>query len=275
MHLQHLRPAIDGEQRLENAEAMRQPAVPAGNRQRPIEIFAIAPNPAHAPNLDPLRPRRKASIAPSGFPRSIRTSLNYLSHLFLAENNAGSRVGSLLGDFVTGRPESLHGRFPEAVLHGIVRHRAIDRFTDSHRVTARLRSAVAPARRRFAGVISDIVHDHFLTRRWAEFSPLPFRTFIDQCNGALREHHGILPPELGGTLEARIEDDWLGHYGTDEGLDGVFHRVALRHHGFSPIRDAVQDLKENRAVFEAAFDEFFPDLVAWVGKLGPEADTLI
>lgn len=201
--------------------------------------------------------------------------MNYLSHLFLAENNAASRTGNLLGDFVTGRPEALRGRFPEAVLKGIVRHRAIDRFTDSHRVTARLRAAVDPARRRFAGVISDIVHDHFLTRRWPEFCPLPFRAFIDECNAALREHHPILPPELGETLEGRIEDDWLGHYGTDEGLDGVFQRVALRHHGFSPIKDAVLDLQANRAAFEAGFDEFFPDLIAWVGKLGPEADTLI
>ena len=201
--------------------------------------------------------------------------MNYLSHLFLAENNAASRTGNLLGDFVTGRPEALRDHFPDAVLKGIVRHRAIDRFTDSHRVTAWLRGAVAPSRRRFAGVISDIVHDYFLTRRWAEFCSIPFRSFVDECNACLREHLAILPPELSDTLEQRIEDDWLGHYGTDEGLDGVFHRVALRHHGFSPIKDAVQDLKQNREMFEKGFEEFFPDLVTWVGKLGPEADALI
>jgi acyl carrier protein phosphodiesterase len=201
--------------------------------------------------------------------------LNYLAHLFLAENNAASRVGNLLGDFVTGRPESLRDRFPDAVLKGIVRHRAIDRFADSHRVTARLKGAVSPSRRRFAGVIIDIVHDHFLTRRWSGFSPTPFRAFIDECNGALREHLPLLPPDLRDTLEARIADDWLGHYGTDEGLDDVFHRVARRHHGFDPIKDAIDDLKENREIFEAGFDEFFPDLIHWVEKLGPEADAII
>lgn len=201
--------------------------------------------------------------------------MNYLAHLLLAENHAASRVGNLLGDFVTGRPESLVDRFPDAVLKGIVRHRAIDRFADSHRVTARLKGAVAPARRRFAGVIIDIVHDHFLTRRWAEFSDTPFREFIDVCNSALREHLAILPRDLGETLEDRIEDDWLGHYGTDEGLDGVFHRVALRHHGFDPIKDAVEDLKANRETFESDFEEFFPDLLGWVRKLGPEAEAII
>ncbi len=201
--------------------------------------------------------------------------MNYLSHLFLAENHAASRVGNLLGDFVTGRPESLRGRFPDAVLYGIVRHRAIDRFTDSHRVTDRLKACVAPTRRRFAGVIIDIVHDHFLTRRWDEFSPQPFPEFIGACNAALLAHHSLLPADLGEGLEERIANNWLGHYGSDEGLDDVFHRVALRRPGFAPIRDAVEDLQQYRDAFEAGFHDFFPELQAWVHSLGPEADAII
>ncbi len=201
--------------------------------------------------------------------------MNYLAHLFLAEDHPESRIGNLLGDFVPGRPESLRGRFPAAVLRGIVRHRAIDRFADSHRVNAALKAAVAPPRRRFAGVIIDILHDHFLTLRWAEFSPVPFRGFLDACNAELLARRDLLPPELGGTLEERIADDWLGRYGSETGLDEVFRRVALRHRGFAPIRDAVEDLRANRDVFEAGFAEFFPDLTGWVGKLGPEADALI
>jgi acyl carrier protein phosphodiesterase len=201
--------------------------------------------------------------------------LNYLAHLLLAENHAASRVGNLLGDFVTGRPESLRGRFPEAVLQGIVRHRAIDRFADSHRVTDRLKACVAPGRRRFAGVIIDIVHDHFLTRRWDEFSRQPFPEFVDACNAALLAHREILPAELADSLEQRIADNWLGHYGSDEGLDDVFHRVALRRPGFAPIRDAVEDLQQHRDAFEAGFLDFFPELQTWVRSLGPEADAII
>jgi len=204
-----------------------------------------------------------------------RRILNYLSHFLLAEDHAASRVGNLLGDFVTGRPESLRGRFPDAVLAGIVRHRAIDRFTDCHRMTARLREFIPPGRRRFAGAITDIIHDHFLTRFWNDYSPVPFAAFIDTCNESLREHRAILPPELGETLEGRIADNWLGHYGTEEGLDDVFHRVALRHPGFAPISEAVKDLRANRAAFENGFREFFPELQAWVRSLGPEAGALI
>jgi acyl carrier protein phosphodiesterase len=199
--------------------------------------------------------------------------LNYLAHLLLAEDHALSRVGNLLGDFVTGRPESL--LLPLPVVQGIVRHRAIDRIADDHPVTARLKGLVAPERRRFAGVIVDLIHDHFLTRHWDQFSAVPFRDFIDTCNAALRDHRDILPAELAATLDERITDDWLGHYGTDHGLDGVFHRVALRRATFAPIRGAIDDLSRHREAFEAGFREFFPALRAWIETLGPEANVVI
>ena len=201
--------------------------------------------------------------------------MNYLAHLFLAENNPASRVGNLLGDFVTGRPESLRVHFPDPVLRGIVRHRAIDRFTDSHRITARMKEYVAPARRRFSGVIADLIHDHFLTRHWSNHRDEPLHEFVAACNSALREYRDLLPPELGEILEERIEDHWLEQYGTDEGLDGVFRRVASRNPLFAPIRDGIEDLKNHRQGFEAGFREFFPDLVAWEKASGTESAILI
>jgi acyl carrier protein phosphodiesterase len=199
--------------------------------------------------------------------------LNYLAHLLLAENHAASRVGNLLGDFVPGRPESLRGSLPDAVLHGIIRHRAIDRFTDSHRITRDLKACIAPGRRRFAGAITDIIHDHFLTRHWTAHAAVPLAEFTAACNAALRGHSAILPPELRDSLEQRIDDDWLGRYGTEEGLDHVFQRVSRRHPGFAPIHDAIDDLTAHREVFEKAFHEFFPELRHWVRSLGSEADA--
>ena len=196
--------------------------------------------------------------------------LNYLAHLLLAEATPASRVGNLLGDFATGWPESLRERFPAAVVAGIVRHRAIDGYTDSHPVMARLRECVAPPRRRFAGVIVDLIYDHFLTRYWADYSPQPLAEFVRDCNQALRENRAILPPELGETLEERIADRWLEHYGTDAGLADVFRRVALRRASFAPVREAIGDLQGHRAEFEAGFREFFPELQAWVKACGPE-----
>jgi acyl carrier protein phosphodiesterase len=138
-----------------------------------------------------------------------------------------------------------------------------------------LKTLVSPERRRFAGVIVDVIHDHFLTRQWVDFCPVPLRAFIGECNAALRDHLDLLPGELADTLEERIADDWLGHYGSDDGLDGVFHRIALRSPRFVPIRGAILDLREHRDSFEAGFREFFPELRAWLRGLGPEANVVI
>ena len=199
--------------------------------------------------------------------------MNYLAHLLLAEDEPVSRVGNLLGDFVSGRPETL--QLPPRLVQGIIRHRAIDRFADDHLVTARLMALVAPERRRFAGVIVDVTHDHFLTMRWHDYSPIPLQTFINDCNQALRDHAKLLPPALADTLEDRIADNWLGRYGTEGGLDAAFQRISRRHHRFLPIGEAIEDVRRYRAEFEAGFIEFFPELQAWVRDLGPEAKVVI
>jgi acyl carrier protein phosphodiesterase len=196
--------------------------------------------------------------------------LNYLAHLLLAEDTPASRVGNLLGDFITGTPAVLAECLPRAIVQGIIRHREIDRFTDDHPLTARLKTLVAPSRRRFAGVIVDLIHDHFLTRHWTDHCPQALEVFAADCNAALREYSAILPAELGDTLEDRIADRWLEHYGTDAGMAEVFHRVARRRERFAPIRDAIEDLQTHRSEFEAGFHEFFPALRAWVRARGPE-----
>lgn len=196
--------------------------------------------------------------------------MNYLAHLFLAENDSQSMTGNLLGDFVTGRPEGLAQRLPARIVAGIVRHRAIDVFTDAHPLTAGLRQAIDPARRRFAGAITDVFHDHFLTLHWAEFSPLPFDRFLARCDAALLTEREWLPAELGDDLDERIADGWLGHYGSESALAGIFVRMARRRPAFAPLAMAIEDLRARRAIFEEGFRRFFPELVAHVASLGPE-----
>lgn len=216
--------------------------------------------------------RREARIRIAGAGRL--PPVNYLAHFYLAEPPSESLVGNLLGDFVPGRPEALAQRLPAGIVAGILRHRAIDAFTDSHPVTAALRNAIPPPRRRFAGAIVDVIYDHFLTRHWAEFSNKPFDAFIDRCNAALLEQRRWLPAELSEGLEERIAAGWLSQYGSEAGLRGVFRRMSRRRPAFAPLAGATDDLRANRTEFEDGFRRFFPDLIAHVAALGPEKPLL-
>lgn len=203
-----------------------------------------------------------------------RIAVNHLAHFLLAENHAASRTGNFLGDFVTGRPETLLERLPRPIVAGIVRHRAIDAFTDYHPVTARLRTAISPERRRFAGAIVDVFHDHFLTLRWPEFSDQPLDGFAEACNGALLQHFDHLPPHLANSLGERMEARWLENYGSEEGLADVFTRMAARRPGFGPMAGAMDDFVKSRDIFAEGFALFFPELLRFVRDLGPEDSHL-
>ncbi|MDB6079508.1 MAG: hypothetical protein JWO82_3255 [Akkermansiaceae bacterium] len=215
-----------------------------------------------------------ARFALPAIPRSIAGAVNFLAHLFLAEPHSASRVGNLLGDFVTGTPDSLRPRFPAAILAGIVRHRTLDAWTDAHAGLAKLKAYIDPARRRFAGAIIDVLHDGFLARQWTDYSPLSLRAFLDQCYSALLQHRGSLPPDLAADLDDRIAHDWLGHYGSDEGLEDVFARMARRRPAFAVLRSSLDDLRPHRQAFDEAFAVFFPDAIAKVKALGPELQAL-
>jgi acyl carrier protein phosphodiesterase len=194
--------------------------------------------------------------------------LNDLAHLFLAEDHPASRIGNLLGDFVTGRPEAI--QLPPEVVAGIIRHRAIDRYTDDHPAVITGRVLFTGERRRFSNAILDICFDHFLACGWTGLHPLPLRDFLNQTYEEHRTHLDWLPSELADNLEGRIADDWLGHYATEDGLQEVFDRVAERRPACAAVATAMIDFRANRDNLGKIFHTLIPDLQAWLKALGPE-----
>lgn len=194
--------------------------------------------------------------------------MNHLAHLFLAEDHAASRIGNLLGDFVTGRPESID--LPPAVVAGIVRHRAVDRFTDAHPAVVRARGMFEGELRRFANPLVDISFDHFLASSWRRHSPLSLREFLDRAYAEQKTHREWLPAALAASIDARIADDWLGRYGDFGQLEQVFLRIARRSHRFEPLTRAFTSVRRRREGLAGTFETFFPDLVAWNHRQGPE-----
>ena len=76
--------------------------------------------------------------------------MNYLSHLFLSENNEESIIGNLLGDFVKGK---LTDNFSAGILKGIKTHRKVDSYTDKHPVVRETRRLISDERKKYAGVL--------------------------------------------------------------------------------------------------------------------------
>ena len=85
--------------------------------------------------------------------------MNYLAHLYLSGNDDELKLGNFIGDSVRGSDLSM---YPPRVQDGIILHRGIDRYTDSHHVVMKSKLRLRPKYHKYAPVIVDMFYDHFL-----------------------------------------------------------------------------------------------------------------
>lgn len=192
--------------------------------------------------------------------------MNYLSHLFLAEDTEESKIGNLLGDFVKGR---LDDSFSPEIIKGIKTHRKVDSFTDSHHIIKQTKKLISPGRRKYSGVMVDIFFDHFLTKNWNKYSDTDFNNFIDDTYKVLLKHESIYPLKGKVFIPRIVEKDWLRKYGDFEGLSLVFDRMSERVKRENPLKGSEEELRENYSKMEKNFDTFFPQLIKYVEEIRP------
>lgn len=195
--------------------------------------------------------------------------MNYLAHLFLADNSTESLLGAMLGDFVKG---SLRDRYTKGIRQGIELHRKVDTFTDSHEVVLLSKNRISTARRRFAGIMTDVFYDHFLAKNWSQYSTEPLTSFASRMYDALLENRDILPDRLEQALPFMVSQNWLCSYSEIDVIGKVLNRMSQRIKRENSLMDSVEELVNNYNEFEADFSRFFPDLINYVEICKDEAE---
>jgi acyl carrier protein phosphodiesterase len=149
---------------------------------------------------------------------------------------------------------------PEACRRGVDRHRRIDACTDAHPLVRAGFSRFQPPLRRFAGILTDVFFDHFLTVDWSRYSRVPLGDFIAEVYGSFDSHGHLIPDEAKPVLERMRQQNWLGTYGSVEGITLTLRRMSLRLRRPVDLAAAGPVLEEHYAAFRADFHAFFPDL---------------
>jgi acyl carrier protein phosphodiesterase len=196
---------------------------------------------------------------------SIRTIeiMNYLAHLFLAEDSPEAMIGNLLGDFVKG---VLGDRYSPELTKGIRLHRKIDTYADSHPVTRSSRNRFSPERRRYAGIIVDVCYDHFLSKHWSQFADMELSLFISKVYGVLQSHKSILPEKLRSILPRMIQENWLGAYQAVKGVEMTLNRISRRLKRRNQIVGSIEEVLLHYEGLKDDFLAFFPDLIAYTDR---------
>lgn len=187
--------------------------------------------------------------------------MNYLAHLFLADDTPESLIGNLLGDFMKG---AVKEQFSNSIQQGIELHRKVDLYTDSHPVVRQTKQLISVTRRRYAGVLLDVFYDHFLAKYWTNYSSITLKDFSKKVYNILWENQSILPERLRQAVPQIIQQDWLNSYQETSGIDLAVNRLAQRAKKGNPLFCGVEELKTHYQEIDYSFKTFFPDLVIYV-----------
>ncbi|WP_139958508.1 acyl carrier protein phosphodiesterase [Flavicella sediminum] len=185
--------------------------------------------------------------------------MNFLAHLYLAKNVEG-KIGNFIADAIKGRK---YEHLPLGVQKGIIHHRAIDTFTDSHAIVKQSKRRLDPKYRHFKAVIIDIIYDHFLAKNWQQYSATPLHNFTQDTYQLLEDHYEILPERTQYLLPFMKEQNWLYNYRSIEGISQILWGMNKRTKGISQMDLAKIDLVEHYEDFEKDFELFFKELIVF------------
>ena len=183
--------------------------------------------------------------------------MNFLAHLYLANNEPYRQIGNFIADAIKGKK---YTHLPLEVQKGILHHRAIDTYTDTHLIVKKSKRRLHTRYGHYKGVIIDIIYDHFLAKNWLEYSETPLDVFADNCYKLLDNNFDILPERTQYLLPFMTQQNWLYHYSSIEGISKILWGMNKRTQGKSQMDLAKDDLLEHYAEFEEDFNSFFDEL---------------
>jgi len=186
--------------------------------------------------------------------------MNYLAHIFLSGKNEKVTIGNFIGDCVKGKR---YLEYPEKISDGILFHRSIDLYTDTHPVVKRSIKRLRSSQGKFSGIAIDMFYDHFLAKYWDEFSSEPLDEFIRNFYQLIDNNIQHLPNAAQRIFAHMKSHNWLMNYRSLDGINRSLFGISKRTSFPSNLEKATLELEEDFEAYKADFFEFFPQLIVF------------
>jgi acyl carrier protein phosphodiesterase len=187
--------------------------------------------------------------------------MNFLAHIYLSGDNDLMKIGNFMADGIRGND---YLKFPEEVKKGILLHRQIDTFTDLHPVYRQSKHRLHQKYGHYAGVIMDILYDHFLAKNWTKYSNEPLADYVESFYESLKDNKNILTEKTTNMMPYMLESNWLKSYETIAGIEMILFQMDYRTKHRANMQEAVVELQLFYKEFESEFTIFFNELKIFV-----------
>jgi acyl carrier protein phosphodiesterase len=189
--------------------------------------------------------------------------MNYLAHAYLSFRQPDVLVGNLISDFVKGRAQY---DYPAPIQKGIQLHRAIDGFTDQHKINIIARKAFKPAVGLYAGAFLDIVYDHYLANDPLVFAGDQLAVFSNWVYTELENREANFPAKFALLFPYMKSQNWLSNYQYNRGIEKTMAGVTRRAKYLEDSAPAFAIFEKEYSYFENAYQRFFPELLLFVNN---------
>ncbi len=183
--------------------------------------------------------------------------MNFLAHIYLSGDNDLIKIGNFMADTIKGKQFE---NFPVEIQKGILMHRKIDTFTDSHPIFRQSTKRLHANYHHYAGVIVDIFYDHFLAKNWINYTDIPLTSFVRHFYNVLHDNFDVLSERSQEMIPYMIRQNWLENYQDLEGITITLTQMDRRTNYKSKMQFAINDLQDHYSDFEKEFTDFFEEI---------------
>ena len=189
--------------------------------------------------------------------------MNFLAHLYLSCDNEDLLIGNFIADFIRNKEVK---DYSEGIQKGIVLHRQIDSYTDTHPIVKQGTHRLQKDHHKYAPVIIDVFYDYLLANNWERYSGETLDEFCQTVYQILEKRLDDLPEKLQKRVPVMIKHQWLQAYKTEEGMRYTFKRLAERLSRPEYLDGVVDNLLQDEKVLEEEFNLFFPKVINYVNE---------
>jgi len=186
--------------------------------------------------------------------------MNFLAHIYLSGDNDLMKIGNFMADGIHGKH---FDSFPIEIRKGIILHREIDTFTDSHPLFRQSTKRLHANYHHYSGIIVDIFYDHFLAKNWKNYSDEKLEDYTERFYQSLRDNFEVLTPKTQKMVPYLVTQNWLMSYQTVEGIEIILEKMDNRMKRNSNMRFAVAELRTFYSEFEEEFTLFFKEIQSY------------